>query len=130
MTFFLIILMFFKIKTIIFWWQPRGMGWGRSVGGRFRREGPYVNLWLIHVVKWQEAIQHCKAYILFGFSISSQRINFATLCWTEPKSSKVNFDVIECIHGLLPMCGFGLRSRFPSKGFHFSHLIHQELNSM
>ena len=106
------------------------MGRGGRVGGRFRRAGPYVNLWLIRVVMWQKAVQHCKAYVLFGFLISSQRINFATLCWMEAKSSKVNFDVIECIVGLLPMCALGLRSKCPSKAFHFSPLIHQELNSM
>jgi len=34
------------------------MGW--QVGGRFRREGTYVYLWLIHVDVWQKSIQHCK----------------------------------------------------------------------
>ena len=28
--------------------QPRGVGWG-EMGGRFKREGIYVYLWLIHV---------------------------------------------------------------------------------
>ena len=37
-----------------------GMGWG----GRFRREGTYVYLWLIHVVVRQKPIQHYKAIIL------------------------------------------------------------------
>ena len=32
------------------WYQPREMGWGgRWEGGRFKREGIYVHLWLIHV---------------------------------------------------------------------------------
>ena len=39
-----------------------GMGWGRR--GRFRREGMYVCLWLIHTVAWQEPIQYYKAIIL------------------------------------------------------------------
>ena len=39
-------------------WQPRG------VGGRFKREGTYVYLWLIHVDVWQNPTQSCKAIIL------------------------------------------------------------------
>ena len=38
--------------------QPRG------VGGRFRREGTHVYLWLIYVVKWQKPTQHCKVIII------------------------------------------------------------------
>ena len=30
-------------------YEPRGVGWGRKIGGRFRREGVYVFLSLIHV---------------------------------------------------------------------------------
>ena len=30
----------------------------------FRREGTYVQLWLIHVDVWQKPIQYCKAVIL------------------------------------------------------------------
>ena len=29
-----------------------GMGGGRKVGGRFKKEGTYVYLWLIHVDDW------------------------------------------------------------------------------
>ena len=32
--------------------------------GRFKREGLYVYLWLIHVHVWQKPTQHCKAIIL------------------------------------------------------------------
>ena len=39
-------------------------GLGREVGGRFRREGTYVFLQLIHVDVWQKLTQHCKAIIL------------------------------------------------------------------
>ena len=42
--------------------QRRGMG--QEVGGRFRREGTYVDLWLIHVDVWQKPTQHCKEIIL------------------------------------------------------------------
>ena len=38
------------------------MGW--EVGGRFKREGTYVYLWLIHVDIWQKPTQFCKAIIL------------------------------------------------------------------
>ena len=30
-------------------------GMGREMGGRFKREGTYVYLWLIHVDIWQKA---------------------------------------------------------------------------
>ena len=46
-------------------WQPRGVGWGGRWGvQRFKREGTYVHLWLIHVAIWQKPTQHCKAIIL------------------------------------------------------------------
>ena len=34
------------------------------VGGRFKREGKYVCLWVIFIVVWQKPMQHCKAIIL------------------------------------------------------------------
>ena len=37
---------------------------GRDLGGRFKNEGTYVYLWLIHVDVWQKPIQCCKAIIL------------------------------------------------------------------
>ena len=37
---------------------------GREMGGRFKREGTYVFLWLIHVDKWQKPTKHGKAIIL------------------------------------------------------------------
>ena len=38
------------------------MGFG--VGGRFKREGTYVYLWLIHIAVWQKPTWYCKAIIL------------------------------------------------------------------
>ena len=38
------------------------MGW--EVVGRFKREGTFVYLWLIHVDAWQKPTQYCKAIIL------------------------------------------------------------------
>jgi len=37
---------------------------GVGVRGRFKREGTYVYLWLMHTVVWQKVTQHCKAIIL------------------------------------------------------------------
>ena len=37
---------------------------GREMGGRFKREGAYVYLWLIHVDIWQKTTKLCKAIIL------------------------------------------------------------------
>ena len=48
-------------------WQPAGGGGGggrRGWGGRLRRVGMRVCLWLIHVVVWQKPTQYCKAIIL------------------------------------------------------------------
>ena len=37
---------------------------GREVGGKFKTEGIYAYLWLIHALIWQKLTQHCKANIL------------------------------------------------------------------
>ena len=37
---------------------------GVGLGGRFKREGMYVHLWLIVVVVWQKPTQYCKVIIL------------------------------------------------------------------
>ena len=37
---------------------------GVGGGGRFKREGTYVYLWLIHADGWQKPTQYCKAIIL------------------------------------------------------------------
>ena len=37
---------------------------GREIGGRFRREGTYVNLWLIHGDVLKKPTKFCKAIIL------------------------------------------------------------------
>ena len=39
-----------------------GMEW--DVGGRFKREGTYVYLWLIHADMWQKPTSYCDAIIL------------------------------------------------------------------
>ena len=35
-----------------------------GTGGRLKREGTYVYLWLMHVDVWQKLTQYCKAIIL------------------------------------------------------------------
>jgi len=39
-------------------------GLGREIGGKFKREGIYVHLWLIHVEVWQKTAKFCKTIIL------------------------------------------------------------------
>ena len=43
-------------------YQPRGVG--REMGGRFKREGTYAHLWLIHADVWQKTTEFCTAIIL------------------------------------------------------------------
>ena len=43
---------------------------GKEVGGRFKTEGAYIYLWLIHVDIWQRPIQYRKA------TIPQLKINF------------------------------------------------------
>ena len=40
-----------------------GGGLGSEMRGRFKREGIYVSLWLIHVEVWQKKAKFCKAII-------------------------------------------------------------------
>ena len=45
-------------------WDGIGVGMGWKVGGRFKRKGTYVYLWLVHVDVWQKPTQYYKAIIL------------------------------------------------------------------
>ena len=45
-------------------YQPGGGGVGREMGGKFKSEGIYAYLWLIHVEVWQKTTKFCKAIIL------------------------------------------------------------------
>ena len=49
-----------------------GKGW--AVGGRFKREGTYVYLWLIHADVWLIPKQYCKA-IIFPLKINIKKMN-------------------------------------------------------
>ena len=42
--------------------QKEWDGWEK--GGRLKREGTYVYLWLNHIVVWQKSTQYCKEIIL------------------------------------------------------------------
>ena len=44
--------------------QTEALYQGREMGGRFKREGIYVYLWLIHVEVRQKTTKFCKAIIL------------------------------------------------------------------
>ena len=45
--------------------QESTVGWdGSKMRRRFKREGTYVYLWLIHVDIWQKTTKFCKAIIL------------------------------------------------------------------
>jgi len=39
-------------------------GIGREMEGKFKREGTYIYLWLIHADIWQKTTKFCKAIIL------------------------------------------------------------------
>ena len=45
-------------------WLRKRSGMRREVGRRFKREGIYVYLWLIHVEVYQKTTKFCKAIIL------------------------------------------------------------------
>ena len=55
---------------------------GREVGGRFKREGIYIYLWLIHVEVWQKTTKFCKAIIL------QLKNNFLKKKWKKVKKKK------------------------------------------
>ena len=57
---------------------------GREMGERFKREGTYVYLWLIHVDVWQKLSQYCKV-IIFQLKKNESSVQFnsvAQLCLT------------------------------------------------
>ena len=45
---------------------------GRKMGRRFKREGTYVYLWLIHVDIWQKTTKFCKEIILKKYIFSKK----------------------------------------------------------
>ena len=70
-----------------------------EVGGRFKREGTCVYLWLIHADVWQKPTQYCKAIILqlkinqFNSVQSLSRVPLFAIPWTaacQPSLSITN----------------------------------------
>ena len=57
----------------------------REVGGKFKREGTYMDLWLIHVGVWQKWIQYCKAIIL-QLKINLRNVAHEHTALTSPKN--------------------------------------------
>ena len=56
-----------ELQPVLHFKPEGGVGW--EVGRRFKREGTYVNLWLIHADGWQKPTQYCEAAI-FHFKIN------------------------------------------------------------
>ena len=46
-----------EVREVLVTWLLKG----KREGGRFKREGMYVCLWLVHVDVWQKPTPHCKA---------------------------------------------------------------------
>ena len=69
----------------------------REVGGRFKREGTYVHLWLIHVDVWQKSNQYCKA-IIFQLKIIKNNRNKKHSKYNALESSPNHFPPT-------PVCG-------------------------
>ena len=75
-----------------------------GVGGRFKREGTYVYLWLIHIVVWQKPIHHCKT-IIFQLKINFKII--VQIVTTSDASFCYNCSVINyllSIQTVLSLC--------------------------
>ena len=51
---------------------------GREVGGRVKKEGTYVCLWLSHADVWQKPTQYCKAIIL---QLKIKFLKIAQICF-------------------------------------------------
>ena len=47
---------------------------GREMGGKLKKEGIYVYLWLIHVDVWQKTAKFCKAIILQKINWKKKKI--------------------------------------------------------
>ena len=72
------------------------MGW--EVGGRFKREGTHIYLWLIHVDIWHKPTRYCKAIIL---QLKKNFFNYNEVSLHQPEwlSSK-NLQTINTGQGL------------------------------
>ena len=57
---------------------------GREMGGRFKREGMYLYLWMVHVEVWQKRTKFCKAITL---QLKNKLIKKNDLAWTPSFSA-------------------------------------------
>ena len=78
----------------------------REIRGRFRREGIYICIWLIHVEVWQKTTKFCKAIILK----LKKHINLKRSCsfWVKVIHSLENNNLIwqtRCVNHSLPIEG-------------------------
>jgi len=65
-------------------YQPSVVEWGeRWEGGRFKWEGIYVYLWLIHVEVWQKTAKLCKSIILQLQNKRTKKISTNNKHWRE-----------------------------------------------
>ena len=73
-------------------WGPvitwrEGKEW--EAGGRFKKEGTYVHLWLIHVDVWQKSNQYCKAINQLKINIFKKQLQEDTLTQTQNVAKSV-----------------------------------------
>ena len=59
---------------------------GREIGGRFKREGIYVYIWLIHVEVWQKTVKFWRAIILW---LKSKKKKFFFKKWKRCRIQKI-----------------------------------------
>ena len=85
-------------------YQPRGVGWG----GRFKREGIYVYLWLIHVEAWQKTTKFCKAIILQLKKNFLRHSRFSVNTYIKIRLL-FNIDTVQpCIHFILSLGSYNV----------------------
>ena len=78
-------------------------GWdGWEVGGRFKREGTYVYIWLIHIDVWQKPTQHCKAIIF------QLKINFKKMTILKSRDITLKLHLVKAI--IFPVVMYGCES--------------------
>ena len=70
------------------------MGW---VGGRFKSEGTYAYLWLIHTVIGQKPTQHCKTIILqLKINVKKTEENPTDMTvYAQPISNRIEILILE-----------------------------------
>ena len=108
---------------------------GREMGGRFKREGIYVHLWLIHVEVWQKTTQFCKAVILQKKKKIKKRRHAGSV--VSDSFLPLKFSRLLCLWDSPGKntgvgCYFLLQGIFPTQGSnpHLLHLLRWHLDSL